>query len=390
MRARLRDPLLWIDVVQLVKTVAAALIAWELAVHVFSLEQPFLAPWAALLTVHATVYRTLRRGLQQVAAVVLGVLLAFGIGATVGANVLSLAVAILIALLAGAVRGLRSEPTTAAATALVVLATGYADDGELLVARLLDTAIGIGVGVAITLIVWAPLRDRAAASEVDRIDDRIGDLLRRMADAIGAGFGGEEVEAWIDASREIDGDIESAWRTVGEARESFRLNPRPHAAARARATEDFEGVLRRLEQAVAEIRSIAGTLGRAQEDGERLLPAFREPWTVLLRDTGEGIAEADAGRLARVRDGLTELSEELAADELASHAWPRYGALIVNLRTIVDVMGTVAEVQPVRVQARGHGSPPRARPAPSTAGRRTATPAQSGASSPSPPAGQGR
>ena len=50
-------------------------------VEVLSLPQSFLAPWAALLTVHATVYRTLARGLQQAAAAVVGVLLAFAVGA---------------------------------------------------------------------------------------------------------------------------------------------------------------------------------------------------------------------------------------------------------------------------------------------------------------------
>ena len=81
-RARLRDPLLWTDALQIAKTAAAAVIAWVLAVEVLSLPQSFLAPWAALLTVHATVYRTLARGLQQAAAAVVGVLLAFAVGAT--------------------------------------------------------------------------------------------------------------------------------------------------------------------------------------------------------------------------------------------------------------------------------------------------------------------
>jgi len=56
-RERLRDPVLWTNVSQVVKTVAAAVLAWVLAADVLGLAQPFLAPWAALLTVHATVYR---------------------------------------------------------------------------------------------------------------------------------------------------------------------------------------------------------------------------------------------------------------------------------------------------------------------------------------------
>ena len=60
-RDRLRDPLVWGNAFLLVKAAGAAVIAWVLARSVFGLAQPFLAPWAALLTVHATVYRTFAR-----------------------------------------------------------------------------------------------------------------------------------------------------------------------------------------------------------------------------------------------------------------------------------------------------------------------------------------
>src|ERR1700709_802804 len=89
-RTRLRDPVLWTNALQMLQTVLAAGNAWVLAVHVFGIPQAFLAPWAALLTVHATVFRTLKRGVQQVGASVLGVLLAFAAGSLLGLNALSL------------------------------------------------------------------------------------------------------------------------------------------------------------------------------------------------------------------------------------------------------------------------------------------------------------
>ena len=176
-RERLRDPVVWGNAFLLVKAVGAAVIAWVLARSVFGLAQPFLAPWAALLTVHATVYRTFTRGLQQVAAAVLGVLLAFAAGAVFGVNAASLGVVLLVAMAAGTTRALRDESTTAAATALVVLLTGYSGDMGMLGHRLLDTVIGIAVGLLVNLLVWPPLRDRTAARQVDVIDDRLGALL---------------------------------------------------------------------------------------------------------------------------------------------------------------------------------------------------------------------
>ena len=178
---RLRDPVVWSEASQIAKTVAAAVIAWVIARDVLGIAQPFLAPWAALLTVHATVYRSLARGAQQVGATVLGVLLAFAAGAALGVNAASLGIVLLVGMVAGATRSLRAESTTAAATALVVLLTGYAGDSPVLFARLLDTVIGIAVGLAINLLVWPPLHDRAAARRVDRIDDRIGALLSDIA-----------------------------------------------------------------------------------------------------------------------------------------------------------------------------------------------------------------
>src|SRR5688572_28939149 len=189
-RERLRDPVLWTDLSQILKTTAAAVIAWVIAHDVLGIAQPFLAPWAALLTVHATVYRTLARGAQQVGATVLGVLLAYAAGTALGVNAASLGLVLLAGMLAGATRSLRAESTTAAATALVVLLTGYAGDSPVLLARLLDTVIGIGVGLAINLLVWPPLHDRAAARRVDQIDDRLGELLAGMAERLSEG--GEE------------------------------------------------------------------------------------------------------------------------------------------------------------------------------------------------------
>src|SRR5262245_50212487 len=125
---RLRDPVAWADAAQLIKTALAAVIAWLVAVHVFDLSQAFLAPWAALLTVHATVFGTVRRGVQQVATSVLGVLIAFAAGGVLGISAAAIGAVVFAGLVAGRLRGLHDQTTTAAATALVVLTAGYADD----------------------------------------------------------------------------------------------------------------------------------------------------------------------------------------------------------------------------------------------------------------------
>jgi uncharacterized membrane protein YccC len=341
MPARLRDPVTWTNTLQVIKTALAAVIAWVLAKHVFDIAQPFLAPWAALLTVHATVFGTFKRGAQQVGATVLGVLVASGAGHLFGVSALALGVAVLLALLAGSIRGLRSEATTAAATAIVVLTTGYSDDGAMLAARLLDTGIGIAVGMLVNLVVWPPLRDRGAAHQIDRIDDRIGDLLS----AIAAGVRSEpDTDAWIDRADELDHEIDEAWRVLGQARESGRLNPRRSAPARMRATKDFGAVLERLELAVAETRSMIRSIELARVPPQDWDPDFREPWLGLLHRAGEAVSAADVAGLKAVRSDL----DDLAGEPLP----PIYGALLVNLRNIIEALDVVATAQPVRVPAR--------------------------------------
>jgi uncharacterized membrane protein YgaE (UPF0421/DUF939 family) len=351
MRARLNDPTWWTNALQIVKTVVAAVVAWVLAVYVFDIEQAFLAPWAALLTVHATVYRTFRRGAQQVGATVLGVLVAFGLGSLLGLNALSLGLTILVGLVAGSVRGLRAETTTAAATALVVLTTGASDEASALLTRLADTGIGIAVGLLINLLVWPPLRDRSAAAHVDAIDDRLGELLSEIAATLRGSVGEEDVDGWTTRTSELDGDIERAWGVVRQARESGKLNPRRVARDRIRATEDYDGLLERLEQAVADTRSMARTIALASVPPERWDPAFRAPWLDLLERAGAAVSDADPDELRAVREDLDALAGELSAHVLPDGFWPVAGALLVNLRNILASLDVVADAQPVQVPA---------------------------------------
>jgi uncharacterized membrane protein YccC len=334
---RWRDPILWLSATQLAKAVAATVVAWVLAAHVFHMAQAFLAPWAALLTVHATVFGSLKRALQQIGASLIGVLLAFAAGALLGLNALSLGAAVLAGLLVGSLRRLRLETTTAAATAIMLLTTGYSHDGGMLVTRLVETSVGAAVGLLVNLLVWPPLRDRSAAARIDAIDDRIGDLLVEMAEALRDGR--VDVPGWVARTGALDEAIDEAWRARGQARESGRLNPRRAARGRMRDAERFDAILDRLEQAVAETRSLAGTI--------RLAPELDiADWAELLRRAGEAIRDADAGALAAVRTDLERLAREL---DPPAGTWPVHGALIVNLRNIVAALDVVAEAQPVAV-----------------------------------------
>lgn len=342
----LRDPVRWSERLQLVKTVVAAVIAWLLAAHTFGLPQSFLAPWSALLVVHATVYRTFSRGLKQVAGAVLGVLLAWAVGNLIGLDTVAVTVLLVVGLGVGAMRWLRDETTAVAATGLVVLTTGFSTHDQVLLDRLFGTFIGIVVGLVVNFLVWPPLRDYSAAKAIDAIDDGVGALLRDMAEQLQGPCGEEQVATWVDRTRDLDESIEAAWALLRQAKESGRLNPR-RAAAGLRASDVYEQILRDNEQAVAESRSMARSLGHSIESVNEWEPVFRDRWLALLHEAGEAIGVPDSARVTQVRADLNRLADDLSTQDLSARHWPEYGALLTNLRNVVTSMDRVAERNPV-------------------------------------------
>ncbi len=344
MGERLRDPIFWNDVVQLVKTVTAAVIAWVVAASVLELPQPFLAPWAALLVVHATVYRTFSRGMQQVAAAVVAVLLASVVGNLLGLDTFAVAVLLVLALAMGSLPWLGAEVTTIATTALVVLTTGFSDDDRLF-SRLLDTAIGVAVGLLVNLAVWPPLRRRTAIAAMNRIDDGIGELLTEIGTTLPEGWSDDDVEEWVERTRSLDGEVDHAWALVRQARESARMNPR-RAAGEFRDPQKWNHLLRRMEQAVAETRSMARTLGDQSAPRSTWGEGFAGRWATLLTEAGRAVAAADPREIVAVRGRLETLVDE-ASERPLQEQWPVHGALVINLRNILEAMDEVAAANPL-------------------------------------------
>lgn len=345
-RDRWHDPVVWTDAIQLAKTVVAAVVAWVLATHVLDLSQSFLAPWSALLVVHATVYRTFSQGLRQVVAAVAGVVVAWLTGWALGLDPLAVGVAVGAGLVIGAIGWFRDEGTTIAATALIVLTTGFADDSLVLLDRLLDTGIGIAVGLAVNGLVWPPLRRRAAVAAMDALDGGIGELLVDMAAGFERGFRAEEVADWVERSRDLDEDLDRAWALVRQARESALMNPR-RGAGEYRDPHEWIQLLRRMEQALAEIRSLARTCSYDQLYEPEWQPRFRTTYAAALRRAGEGLLRSDREELLAVWTDLDRLVDELGETRPAPRLWPVYGSLVVNLRNLVDAMDEVADQNPL-------------------------------------------
>lgn len=346
----LASPVTQTDLLQMVKAVVAAVLAWVVAEDLLALDQAFLAPWVALLTVHATVYRTVWRGVETVLSVGIGIVLALSVVQLLGVSVWSFGLALLVGLALARIRFVREEGVTIATTALFVITTGYDTSEQLVIAsipdRLLATAIGVGVALAVNLLVLPPLNDRSAQQQVDDVDRRLGELLTDMARQLRRPWESQDEDDWIERSRSIDGDLERAWSLVRNSQESRSWNPRAWRHPE-RSAEGYSQVLERLEEGIAQTRGIARHLRESSREVTAWDPRFRDRYIDLLDEVGGRVADPDAD-VADLREELQALVRDLSTEDLSGLMWPLYGALLANLRIIIDVVDDVATSRPVR------------------------------------------
>ena len=64
------------------------------------------------------------------------------------------------------------------------------------------------------------------------------------------------------------------------------------------------------------------------------------------------MSNADAHAITRVREDLETMAHRLFAAGAGTTPRPVHGALVVNLRNILEAMDAVADAQPVGVRAR--------------------------------------
>lgn len=348
-----KRPAFLTDAGQILKSVIAATGAWWFSVAVLETSTPFLSPWTALLAVHATVYQSLSRGIQTSIASALGVGLSFLIGSYLGVSLWTFALALLVGLVAARIPGIRTEGVAIATTAIFILSAGFDDQAPLLLDRLFEVGIGVTAGVAVNLMIVPPLRDRQAARHVDSINRRMGDILVDMAKELSTSWSTDKADAWLEETKSMEREVNSAWRLVWFAQESHRANPREYLHRHRRTSKrrgtssetdgaNYGEILVRVDEGISHLRNLARTL-RDFSDAEGEWGArFRREWVAVVRDCGRSIAEPTAD-IDPVRDRLTTLAENMSDDQdLPTSAWPIYGSLITSVRHIATVVDDVA------------------------------------------------
>ena len=357
----LRRPEFATDLLQIAKGVIAATGAWWFSDAVLESQMPFLAPWTALLTVHATVYRSFSRGVQTTIASTIGVGVSFLIGNYLGVGIWTFALAMFVGLAGARLSWIRDEGVAIATTAIFILGSGFDSQQPLLVDRLLELALGVAFGLAVNLLMIPPLRDRQAARYIDSVNRQMGEVLTDMSKQFSHTWDSDSAQEWFERTEAMSRELESAWQTVRFARESRRINPRtamrigsshgrPAAPESAPHDEEegYESILLRVDEGISHLRNLARTLREASSSETEWNTQFREEWASIVADAGRAIADPDS-EVEPVFDRLEQLSADISQDQtLPKTTWPIYGSLITSLRHIVVIVDDVASARRAR------------------------------------------
>ncbi|GAB3231205.1 aromatic acid exporter family protein [Glycomyces halotolerans] len=283
---------------QAVKSGLAAVAAWLVAAHLFSLPLPYLAPWVALVMVRNTVYWSVLSGVRQVTAVCIGLGLAYLGGVTLPGTELALVIVVPIAVLLGQWPRLGDQGLYVTFTALFLVTLGEIDDADI-VSRLMETGIGVVVGTAVNLLVFPPLRVRSVRETCSRSGQEAVRLLRDVAEGLSGELDPADTRDWAHRAERLDGRVSESVQELRRGHESLLLNPRPPRERNLEAVEDYRAAADLVSRVGASVESIAGSLGEiGKEDAPyAALPVgFRRPYAHVL-DVAASKLEERLGRL---------------------------------------------------------------------------------------------
>ncbi|MER5872718.1 FUSC family protein [Streptomyces sp. NPDC002044] len=347
---RYREP----AVVQAVRSTAAAVVSYVIALRLSSEPAPLTAPLTALLVVQVTLYTTLTTGIRRVNAVVAGVLLAIGFSALVGLTWWSLGLIILASLVVGrVVKAGEFVPEVAISAMLVLGVTRVADTAW---DRVLETLIGAAVGLAFNALFVPPVWVGPASEAITDLAARMRTLLLHIGEESGDTVTVEKAAARLHEARRLDNDIAEVDGALRQAEDSLRLNPRVREGLLFRLV--LRTGLDTLEICAVVLRVSCRTLtdlARARGDEPLFPPKVALALNDLYRHTAiavESFAQLITAQVsANAEAAESRLSEELATarrsrarlaallpEEMDRHPgqWQLYGALLAEADRVLD------------------------------------------------------
>ncbi|MFJ4963906.1 aromatic acid exporter family protein [Streptomyces sp. NPDC088729] len=344
--------------VQTLRSTAAAVIAYSLAVALLPQPAPLTAPLTALLVVQVTLYATLTTGIRRVNSVVVGVLIAIGFSALVELSWWSLGLTIFTSLLIGRLVRVDEFVPEVAISAMLVL--GVSQVADTAWERVWETLIGAVVGLLFNLVFAPPVWVRSAGSSIVGLADRMGDMLRGMGEEVAGNIPVSRAAARLHEARRLDHDIVEVDASLRQAEESLTLNPRVRQGLLYRVV--LRTGLDTLEICAVVVRVLSRTLtdlAKARTE-EELFPAdvaaplrqlfghladavesFAELVTTPLAADGEAAEDRLAEALTRSR-ASRDLVADLLLEDVQEHPrqWQLHGALLAEVDRVLAELDT--------------------------------------------------
>jgi uncharacterized membrane protein YgaE (UPF0421/DUF939 family) len=341
------------------KSGLAAGLAWWLALTVTDVANPVLAPLTAIVVVQVSVRASLKTAIQRTIAVVLGVLLALALGDALDLNGFNVAVIVFVSL--GVAQLVLRLPAAAARqvpiSGLVVLSAVSVSPESSAWLRAVDTLVGAGVGIVVSLVLPAS-RLVDARQTLERLADRLGSVLDTMGTGLQQPWSIEQTADWRRTARTTrERLVREAAEAVGHGREAAQWNVRDrrHVEVLGR----YEEVLPRLERTAigASVISrglddhahLAGSTHQAMPAMGALLVALAGAVRTLVAQVlGTADQAAFDRSIAAVREGrnrcvkaasrraqLVLAQDEGVHDDALEGEWLGYTALLVQVDRIV-------------------------------------------------------
>lgn len=210
----------------MLKTIAAAVAAWYLTLLIVPDEKPIFAVMAAIIVVQPSVNQSLGRALERSIGTILGVVVALGASMAFGAPAWLVILAISIAIFLGWI--FKFTPATSnqiAISAMLVIAIGAATP-EYALHRIIETMVGVIVGLIINAIIVPPVILTPAIEATAKLTDHIASVLEDMGAVLTRTTSPEVIEEIYVRARALRGELNTARATVDRASESLRFNIR--------------------------------------------------------------------------------------------------------------------------------------------------------------------
>lgn len=341
----------------LAKAAIATVVAWQVAVHLLDSPEPFYAPMGALLVVDQTMVRSVLASAQRIAAVVLGMSVAWLVGSLVGVTWWTMVPVLLVALLLARWRRLGEHGIQVPVMVLLSLLTVKGTDTQFTYLTIVETVIGGVIGVATNAVVLAPLHIQAPRDAVRGLTARVRRLLDDMATGLREGWDADRARRWYDTSTEIVQTAPEVLDSIAKGRESTRLNPRHDLRPVDIDWTGYERTVETIRRSQWQVSGIARTLVDAADDAEQLpVPSrqFLERYADALEDIGTAADhfglrdEQEQAEVTRyLRKALATLDElgawvrDTPLDD--PHAWPAYGALILDAQRLARELAAKKE-----------------------------------------------